>query len=56
MTEATVSGAVETQRVASEGERKKWEAPSFEQYDVSRETKGKFATTTEYSPTTGPAS
>jgi len=36
--------------------RKAWETPSFERYDINRETEGKFATTTEYSPTTGPAS
>lgn len=36
--------------------RKAWETPDFERYDVRRETQSKYATTTEYTSTTGPAS
>jgi len=38
------------------GQRKAWETPTFERYDVNRETQGKFATVTEFTTTTGPAS
>lgn len=36
--------------------RKAWETPDFERYDVRRETQSKYATTIEFTTTTGPAS
>ncbi|MES1971856.1 MAG: hypothetical protein V4472_05300 [Pseudomonadota bacterium] len=38
------------------GARKSWETPTFERYDARRETKGKYATVTEFTTTTGPGS
>lgn len=35
---------------------KAWETPTFERYDARRETQSKYATVTEYTSTTGPAS
>ena len=35
---------------------KLWETPTFERYDVRRETRAKFATVTEFTSTTGPGS
>jgi len=37
-------------------QRKTWETPTFDRHDVRSETKSKYATTTEYTSTTGPTS
>ncbi|MES2450978.1 MAG: hypothetical protein V4610_10465 [Pseudomonadota bacterium] len=43
-------------RNALSGDRKAWETPTFERYDLNRETQGKYRTVTEFTSTTGPAS
>ena len=44
------------ERNAISGQLKSWETPTFERYDLNRETQGKYATVTEFTSTTGPAS
>lgn len=49
-------GTQSTKRNALSSDRKSWETPTFERYDLNRETQGKYRTVTEFTSTTGPAS